>query len=432
VGDCGHEAGHDVADWLLASGPTVHVPYPCGISDEERGVRLAGPPDTNEDLEQELDLDPGRPVLITAGCADDLREARRVLVFDRVLEIGRAASEPGTGWCPADDLLSRSHARVEAWGSGFVVIDAHSKNGTFVDGRRCRRSHVRDGAVVAVGRHAGVLSFASEKALKATEEDSADPFFGLPTFAPGQALAHQTLRALAPTVAPLLLFCPCGVSAFEYAREIHRRSGRRGPLTVLGNLDGGLHDLLAAAAGGTLFVAEVAELPLAGQRSLFGHLELQQQRRWPVFGKPVADVRFVLHTSSPWRKFRLPAGTSYTGLQKAFLAPLRLRKPHIALLRPEAKEPVPRLAGEARPPPYPLEGLVRLLAQEKQLSEREAEVVLWGAGRGLSMKEIASRLRISVKAVEYVWTRVYAKLGCETQLEAGSLLVQRALDARRS
>ncbi|GAA1954528.1 ATP-binding cassette domain-containing protein [Catenulispora subtropica] len=68
------------------------------------------------------------------------------------LRIGRDA----TNDIVLHDLqVSRFHAELHLrpGGRGFEIVDLRSHNGTFVDGNRVGRSEVREGAVIAIGRH---------------------------------------------------------------------------------------------------------------------------------------------------------------------------------------------------------------------------------------------------------------------------------------
>jgi pSer/pThr/pTyr-binding forkhead associated (FHA) protein len=87
---------------------------------------------------------PESRLVVTA--TDDRREF--VLEGDHVL-VGRAAA------CDivlADETVSRSHARVERRGSGFVIEDLGTPNGTFVNGARVERMTLSPGDTIAIGK----------------------------------------------------------------------------------------------------------------------------------------------------------------------------------------------------------------------------------------------------------------------------------------
>lgn len=64
------------------------------------------------------------------------------------LTIGRAATN---GLVVADSRASRTHAAIVAEGTGYVIEDRGSSNGTFVDGKPVLRARLKPGSVVTIG-----------------------------------------------------------------------------------------------------------------------------------------------------------------------------------------------------------------------------------------------------------------------------------------
>lgn len=62
--------------------------------------------------------------------------------------IGKASD---AGFLVSDVLVSRQHARLINLGTGFVIEDLGSTNGTFVNGKLVRTSPVREGDVITIG-----------------------------------------------------------------------------------------------------------------------------------------------------------------------------------------------------------------------------------------------------------------------------------------
>jgi DNA-binding CsgD family transcriptional regulator len=75
--------------------------------------------------------------------------------------------------------------------------------------------------------------------------------------------------------------------------------------------------------------------------------------------------------------------------------------------------------------------VVRLVAREFALSNREAEV-LAAAAWGRSTKETAADLYLSAKTIEYYWKQILDKFSRRSRLEVMSLLFRRACDVQAS
>ena len=72
--------------------------------------------------------------------------------------------------------------------------------------------------------------------------------------------------------------------------------------------------------------------------------------------------------------------------------------------------------------------IARTIARDAGLSRRETQVLM-ATARGCCTKQIATTLRLSGKTIEYFWTRIFLKLGCRSQIEAMSLLLEYAAKA---
>jgi transcriptional regulator with PAS, ATPase and Fis domain len=150
-----------------------------------------------------------------------------------------------------------------------------------------------------------------------------------PTLAvPGDSVASHLLRAAilkaAPDVAPVLIEGETGVGKESVAAELHRLSGRKGPLLpvncaalspqlaesqLFGHVKGAFTGaeaagpgLFRAAQGGTLFLDEVGELTQELQPKL---LRVLQQREVLPVGSTTptkVDVRVIAATNRPLRQ----------------------------------------------------------------------------------------------------------------------------------
>jgi DNA-binding NtrC family response regulator len=261
------------------------------------------------------------------------RGARWSLVGVQTVTIGRGDTRVGLR--SADGLaldvrlpgkwLSGRHATVRAVGADWIVEDAGSRNGTFVNGTRVTTHVLRPGDVLEVGR-----AFFQVRGVPATDgplvrdEDAArssEPIAFrtlLPELADGFSALRRIARSPAVTV---LLLGPTGSGKEVLAREIHAQSGRSGPFVpvncgalpatlvegllfghVKGAFSGAARDepgFVRSAEGGTLFLDEIGDLPASSQAAL---LRVLQEREVIAVGatRPVkVDVRIVAATHRP-------------------------------------------------------------------------------------------------------------------------------------
>lgn len=252
------------------------------------------------------------PVFPTAGAPIEIT-GRRVVV-------GRAP--PRGGVTIADARASRGHLELKpaALGGGVRVRDLGSKNGTLLDGQRVEREYLDDGAILRAG----------DTLLTVTCARLPSGF--APLFAPGVALHRSVAEVLADRAGALtwpgtgrltsvLVRGPTGAGKERLAERIHAASGRAGAFVpvncgslnrellgselfghVRGAFSGARADrggLFAAAHAGTLFLDEVAELPLDQQPALLRALQEGMIRPVGADRELPVDVRVVAATHRP-------------------------------------------------------------------------------------------------------------------------------------
>jgi transcriptional regulator with GAF, ATPase, and Fis domain len=237
------------------------------------------------------------------------------LVLDGApIEIGRAGHVSGP--LALDDTeVSRVHARIESDGAGWSIVDAVSRNGTFVDGARVERMPLRDGSLIRIGRT--LIVFVDEDVRVGDRLDApAD------TRIAGTSLAmlrvHAEIALVARHTVPVLVLGESGAGKELVAEEIHVRSGRRGELVAVncaaisphlaeselfGHVAGAFtgatraaDGLFVAADGGTLFLDEIGELPAELQPKLLRALATGEVRAVGSSVTRKVDVRVVAAT----------------------------------------------------------------------------------------------------------------------------------------
>ncbi|MFO0684361.1 MAG: sigma 54-interacting transcriptional regulator [Sandaracinus sp.] len=237
----------------------------------------------------------------------------------KTMIVGRG---PGDSGLTIDDPeLSRAHAAFEVDESGRLVVrDLESRNGTWVGGRRLvpKQAHplasgdvIRLGATLIVAEH---LRYDQLDVLRAPPRT--DGLVGQSVAFLG-ALAHARAVAVAPL--PVLIHGETGVGKEVFAREVHRASGRTGPLVpvncaalpdalveseLFGHERGAYtgaerrsDGLFGEAEGGTIFLDEIGEMPTVLQAKLLRVLATGEVRAVGSTKARRVDVRVVAATN---------------------------------------------------------------------------------------------------------------------------------------
>jgi len=276
------------------------------------------------------------PLLFLALEADRplSRGARWSLAGVRTVRIGRGDARVGLRSADGTTLdvrlpgrwLSSQHATVRAVGTDWIVEDAGSRNGTFVDGQRVTSHVLREGDVLEAGRAFFLVRGAPvDDGPLVRDEDgerTATRPLGFRTLAPELQEQFSALGRIAKSSAiTVLLLGPTGSGKEVLAREIHAQSGRGGAFVavncgalpaslvegllfghVKGAFSGAARDepgFVRSADGGTLFLDEIGDLPATSQAAL---LRVLQEREVIALGATRAvkvDVRVVAATHRP-------------------------------------------------------------------------------------------------------------------------------------
>ncbi len=217
-----------------------------------------------------------------------------------------------------DRAVSRIHAAFEMRADGLWVRDLGSRNGTWVGGLRLGEARLPEGAHVQVGGTTLVVS-TDPKGTRDVPLWPTERFGAMLGRAVPMRELFLRLSRYAASDAPVLLQGETGTGKELAAQAIHESSPRgAGPFVVVdcgalpetlleselfGHVRGAFTGAIAAragafesAAGGTVFLDEIGELPLAMQPKLLRVLESQTVRRLGESEYRRVDVRFVAAT----------------------------------------------------------------------------------------------------------------------------------------
>ncbi len=101
-------------------------------------------------------LQPSQPVAHLLALHDDIHPAESVLEAD-VYTLGRS---PLCQIVVPRSIISRLHAKIEREGPRYLLVDAGSANGTFVNGQRLHAPHVLgDRDLIGLGAATALLRF---------------------------------------------------------------------------------------------------------------------------------------------------------------------------------------------------------------------------------------------------------------------------------
>jgi len=114
-------------------------------------------------------------------------------VFDLLGEVVTIGREIGNDIVISDPEVSRKHARLQAQEGGYIIEDAGSMNGTYVDGQRLLGPHIlRPGELIMFGESVGMVYEVSQ-----FDQDATIP--SAPSSQPVPPTQHDAPTPVSPT-----------------------------------------------------------------------------------------------------------------------------------------------------------------------------------------------------------------------------------------
>ncbi len=217
-----------------------------------------------------------------------------------------------------DPTVSGVHVELSRTARGILIRDLGSTNGTYVEGRRIQGVYADDATTVRVGNtELKVTPLKKESPVELAADDRFGELVGASLV---MRAVYARMKRVAATDATVLITGETGTGKELAAQAIRDKSHRSdGPFVVVdcgampanlieselfgherGSFTGAERTRQGAferAHGGTIFLDEIGEMPLALQPALLGILERRESRR--VGGQqPISvDVRVITATN---------------------------------------------------------------------------------------------------------------------------------------
>ena len=242
---------------------------------------------------------------------------KQAIVDRRSLTLGSAYN---TDFSIDDGTVSRKHCRIVYDGSGFVLEDLGSRNGTYLESYRVKSAYLRPGIRIGLGSTTVQFDLVGEQVnVYVSRDERFGDLYGLSL---EMKEVFGILQRVSPTDATVLIMGESGTGKELAARAIHQHSRRANkPFIVFdcsaiprelieselfGHVKGAFTGAVqsrpgafVAAEGGTLFLDELGELPMELQPKLLRVLENREVKPLGSNQTTKVDVRIVAATNPP-------------------------------------------------------------------------------------------------------------------------------------
>ncbi len=272
--------------------------------------------------------------------------------------VARIGTAEGSDLRLTDRTASRMHCELRVRPKGILVKDTGSTNGTFAEGIRIFEAELPAGATLRIGGTAVRVEVSDEPAF--LDVSSRESFGELVGTSMEMRRLYAMLERIAEADTTALVQGETGTGKDVVARAIHSASRRSaGPFVpidcgavpeslfeselfghVRGSFSGAVSDrkgVFEEADGGSLFLDEIGELPLAMQAKLLRAIETRSIRRIGSNAAKPVDVRIIAATNRPLARAVNEGGFREDlyyrlAVVEVSLPPLRSRKEDIPVL----------------------------------------------------------------------------------------------------
>lgn len=385
---------------------------------------------------------------------------RRGFSLDLPIGVARIGKSSACHLALPDRAVSRIHCEIRVNRSGVRVVDCRSTNGTFVEGVLVYEAELRHGSHIRLGETTLRVSIGSSKAVVPLAP--LDHFGQLIGASPEMRAIYALIPAIASSEATTLIQGETGTGKELLARAIHSESPRASrPFVVLdcaglspgviesdlfgharGAFTGAVRDragLFEAADGGTIFIDEIADLPIHLQPRLLRVLEAREIRRMGENRTVNVDVHVIAASSKSLaqcvneRNFREDL-LYRLAVAEILLPPLRDRGDDVLQL---ASHFWTRFAGEDKSVPEQLLSVARSrswpgnVRELRNFVERVAKLGLHLADSATATsaaRDVGVRSDLPLKEARRLWNERFDDLYAEAMLARTGGNVTRAAE----